>query len=245
MSAAGAGTAWQQPGLVGVFLDQRQTLLPLIDIQEDLLARLLSRSERPLRRFLDVGCGDGAMSELVLRVAPGAEAVLLDYSEPMLARAADRFGSSPNWQAVRGDLRESRWREGLPGGDYDLVVSGYAIHHLPAERKRELFKEIRALLAPGGMFVNMDFVSVSGPLTGVFDEQLVANAIAAERRSEGARSDEQVERDLLADGDDDQPDSAEEQVRWLGQAGFGDAEVHFKWAEAAIFGAVNPAGGSD
>jgi tRNA (cmo5U34)-methyltransferase len=243
--SASPGSAWQQPDLVGVFLDQRQTLLPLIGVQEDLLARLLSRHERPLRRFLDVGCGDGAMSELLLGVAPGAHAVLLDYSEPMLARARQRFGASPNWQEARGDLRASDWREGLPGGDYDVVVSGYAIHHLPAVRKRELFGEIRELLAPGGMFVNMDFVSIGGPLSGLFDEQLVANAIAAERSSGGERSDAEVERDLLADGDDDQPDSAEDQVRWLTEAGYEDAEVHFKWAEAAIFGAVNPAGGSD
>ena len=32
------------------------------------------------------------------------------------------------------------------------------------------------------MFVNMDVVTIDGPLQGLFDEQIVANAIAAERR---------------------------------------------------------------
>jgi tRNA (cmo5U34)-methyltransferase len=246
MSAPPSGQAWQQPELVETFLEQRQTLLPLLEVQEDLIRRLLARHERPVRRFLDVGSGDGAMSELLLGVEPEAEAVLLDYSEPMLERAELRLGpAARRWRAIRGDLREPAWRDGLPGGDCDLAVSAFAIHHLPAERKRELFGEILGLLTAGGMFLNMDVVSIEGPLRGLFDEQMVANAIAAERRRGAGRSDAEVERDLLADDDHDQPDSLQDQLQWLRDAGFQQAEVHFKWAEGAIFGAVKPIEGSD
>jgi tRNA (cmo5U34)-methyltransferase len=240
--SAPVGGAWQQPGLVSEFLDQRATLLPLLDVQEDTVRRLFARHHHPLARFLDIGAGDGAMSQLLLSVAPEADAVLLDYSEPMLARAQERLGrASSSWQAVRGDLREPAWRQELPTGHYDAAVSSYAIHHLPSRRKRALFAELFDLLAPGAMFVNMDVVTVAGPLQGLFDEQMVANAIAAEHQHSGARSDEQVEHELLADGDDDQPDSLDDQLQWLRDAGFAEVETHFKWAEAAIYGGIRPA----
>jgi tRNA (cmo5U34)-methyltransferase len=246
MSGAEPGAAWQQPELVGEFLDQRQLLLPLIDVQEQLIRRIFERDRHPIERFLDIGSGDGAMSELLLGEAPAAEAVLVDYSEPMLRRAERRLGArAGSWRTVSGDLREPAWRTALPAGPYDAAVSGFAIHHLPAGRKRELFAEVFELLRPGALFVNMDVVVVEGPLRGLLDEQIAANAIAAERERGGARSDEEIEHGLLADDSDDRPDSLAEQLDWLRAAGFEEAEVHFKWAEAAVFGAVKPAEGSD
>jgi SAM-dependent methyltransferase len=229
---------------VGEFLDERQAVLPLIDVQEDLIRRIFGRHGHQIGRFLDVGSGDGAMSELLLGLEPEAEAVLVDFSEPMLARAERRLGaSSRRWQAARGDLSDPAWPRALPPGRYDAAISALAIHHLPTERKRALFGELFELLAPGALFVNMDYVSVRGPLVGLWDEQTVANAVRAERERGGGRSQEEIERELLADDEDDRPDSAEEQLDWLSAAGFEGVELHFKWSEAAIFGAVKPDGG--
>jgi tRNA (cmo5U34)-methyltransferase len=238
VSGAAPGAAWQQPELVDTFLSERQQLLPMLDVEEALIQQLFKRAGRPLRRFIDIGAGDGAMTRLLRSFEPAAEAVLVDYSEPMLARAEQRLGAAGAgaWQTVRGDLRDPAWREALPAGRYDAAVSSYAIHHLPAARKRALFAEIHELLEPGAMFVNMDVVAIAGPLAGLFDEQMVANAIVLEHTHEPARSDEQVEQELLADGEDDQPDTIEEQLQWLKDAGFARPEVHFKWAEAAIYG---------
>jgi len=234
---------WQREHLVGEFLDQRAVLLPLLDVQEDLLRRLFKRRGRAVGRFLDVGAGDGASSELLLDLAGGSEAVLVDFSEPMLGRAAQRLGRfGERWQSVRGDLREPSWQDGLPAGAFDAAVSSYAIHHLTSERKRALFHELFERLAPGAMFVNMDVVSIDGPLRGLFDEQMVANAVAAEDAHGGGRSHEEIERELLADEDEDRPDPLAAQLQWLGEAGFEQVELHFKWAEGAIFGAVKPEG---
>lgn len=243
--AAGARQpAWQKEGLVGEFLDQRAVLLPLLDVQEDLLRCLFTRRGRAIGRFLDVGAGDGASSELLLDlegVGSQSTAVLVDFSEPMLARAGQRLGRfGERWQAVRGDLREPCWREALPAGAFDAAVSSYAIHHLTSERKRALFCELFERLAPGAMFVNMDVVSIDGPLQGLFDEQMVANAVAAEHTHGGGRSHDEIERELLADEDEDRPDPLAAQLQWLGDAGFEQVEVHFKWAEGVVFGGVKP-----
>jgi tRNA (cmo5U34)-methyltransferase len=43
------------------------------------------------------------------------------------------------------------------------VLSGFAIHHLPDERKRSLFGEIHDLLRAGGVFVNLEVVQCATP----------------------------------------------------------------------------------
>ncbi len=242
MSAAAPGAAWQRPELVGEFLDGRQALLPLIDVQEELVRRTFQRHRHEVSSFLDLGAGDGAMSALVQSVLPHAQAVLVDFSEPMLARAQQRLGEpGGRWRSLRADLSDAGWRAGLDGAPFGAAVSSFAIHHLPSERKQALFGEIFDLLEPGGMFVNMDVVTVRGPLAGLFEEQMAANAGELERSRGGdEHARHRAESQLLDDNDDDQPDSAESQLRWLGEAGFADVELHFKWAEGAIFGAVKP-----
>jgi tRNA (cmo5U34)-methyltransferase len=245
MSSSSPGATWQGDGLAAAFLEQRQTLVPLVEIQEDLIRRLFERRQRTVGRLLDVGSGDGAMSELLLSVYPGAEAVLVDFSSPMLDRVGKRLERFPNrWRIVRGDLSDAAWVDGLPAGGYDAAISALAIHHLPAELKRQLFAELYGLLEPGGMFVNMDFVLVNGPLRGLFDERMLTNLVQAERQRGSTRSAEEIERELATDGDEDEdrPDSVEDQLRWLAEAGFEQAEVHFKWADAAVLGAIKPEG---
>jgi tRNA (cmo5U34)-methyltransferase len=237
---AGA-TAWQRPELVGEFLGQRARLLPQLDVQEELIEDALRRHAHPVSRFLDIGAGDGAMARLVQRVHPHAEAVLVDNSKPMLERAERGLaGVGHAGRIVAADLRDPAWCEGLEPASFGAAVSGLAIHHLTSRRKRELFTEVYELLEPGAMFLNMDVVLLDGPLRGLFDERMVANALELEHEHGGDRSEEQVEHELLADDSDDQPDRAGEQLRWLAQAGFVHSELHFKWAEAATFGAIKP-----
>ncbi len=237
------GAHWQREELAASFAERRRILVPLLDVQEDVVARVFSRHDRAIERFLDLGCGAGAMSELMLRTQPGSEGVLVDFSEPMLARAVVNLaGYAGRWQAFSTDLNDPAWRDALPARRSDAVVSGLAIHHLPPERKRTLFAEILTLLEPGGMFVNMDYVAIDGPLRGLFDEEMLAKAVRAERASGGTRCEHasSPEGELDLEDDDDRPDSVEDQLRWLRDAGFAQAEVHFKWAEAAVFGAVKP-----
>ena len=233
MSAQPPGATWQAADLATSFLEHRQQLLPLIDVQEDLVRRIFERHGHSVGRFLDIGAGDGAMAALVRSIAPRAEAVLVDFSEPMLARAGARLGAE-GWTAVRGDLSTPGWRNGLPEGRYGAAVSSYAIHHLTPERKRALFAELFALLEPGAMFVNMDVVKIGGPLDGLFDEQIIANAAAMHPRSW------QDGEEPFDDHSEDRPDPADDQLAWLREAGFERVELQFKWAEGAIFGAIKP-----
>ena len=235
--------AWQQEDTVASFAERRRVLIPLLDVQEDVLAKALTRGPRPVERFLDLGTGAGAVSELVLGLGgedARSEGVLVDFSEPMLERAGANLAPfEGRWQIVRGDLSSPEWQAGLPEGRYDAIVSGLAIHHLSSARKRELFAEAFALLEPGGTFVNMDCVAVEGPLEGLFDEYMLASAVAHEHRHGRDGSDQDVDFDT----GEDQLDSIEDQLHWLRDAGFEHVDAHFKWAEAAVFGGLKPGKG--
>ena len=240
MTHLSPGATWQRPKAAEWFLDERQARLPLIDVQEGVIRRLFERHGHAVERFLDLGAGDGALSELMLALFPQAEAVLVDFSEPMLAGVEERLAGRGRWRVVRGDLSDPSWRRQLPEGSYGAAVSSLAIHHLPAERKRTLFAEVFELLDQGAMFVNLDYVAIDGPLRGLWDEQLVANALRLERERGGSRSRAELEHELLDDADEDRPDTVADQLSWLREAGFEGVEVHFKWAEAAVFGGVRP-----
>lgn len=198
---------WSDPGRVAEYLSRE---IPNRTTAEQMLLEALPAR---VERFLDLGSGDGRMVALVRSRHPEASAVGLDNSEPMLARAADRFSADP--------LVELREHElGLPltvEGPFDAVVSGLAIHHLEDERKRELFGEVRALLAPGGVFANLDLVRPAS-----------AQIHARFRREIGRAGDDPSDR--LADLD--------EQLGWLREAGFGEVDCHFKWLEMALIVAV-------
>jgi SAM-dependent methyltransferase len=111
-------------------------------------------------RVLDLGCGDGRLISLVLGARPELrEATGLDNSRPMIEAARDRFADEPRVTVLEHDLREP-----LPAvGPVDVVVSGFAIHHLTHERKRSLLVEAASQLRPGGVFANLEVVRCATP----------------------------------------------------------------------------------
>ena len=95
--------------------------------------------------MLDLGCGDGKLAAVVLEARPeAAEAICIDRSEPMLDLARQRFAGEPRARLVEHDLDQP-----LPDlGPFDVVVSGFAIHHLEDERKQSLLAEVAARCDP-------------------------------------------------------------------------------------------------
>jgi SAM-dependent methyltransferase len=166
-----------------------------------------------VRRFIDLGTGDGRLLALVRSRYPGAEAIGLDASTPMLDRATERFDGDSQVKLLKHDLRDS-----LPfTGTVDVVASGLAIHHLEDGRKRELFGEVHGLLAPGGVFANLDLVRP-----------------ASERLHERFRH----EIGRIEDDPTDRLAGLAEQMSWLREAGFAEVECHFKWLELALVVAI-------
>jgi tRNA (cmo5U34)-methyltransferase len=231
-------STWKQSAVASAYLDRRRAI-PLWHEQADLVRRLLARAPRPVERFLDLGTGDGFLAALVLEECEGSRAELVDFSQPMLAAAAERLGGeAERWRAVEADLSNPDWLAALDAGRRDAVLSSFCIHHLAHERKRDLYREVFELLEPGGLFLNWEHVATDGPAAGIFDEAMVAGMTALEPGREPG----DVVREYR-----DRPDGRENklldvttQVRWLREIGFEGVDVFFKWTELAIFGGTKP-----
>ena len=153
--------AWKDETLVRTYLDGIRGAIPLAAEQIETMLRLVDAGGLPVRSFLDVGCGGGALAAALLERYPRANATLVDFSEPMLVEARARlapFGTQCRF--LLGDLSSRDWlRDAGSQAPYDAAVSGYAIHHLTDDRKRALYGEVFDLLRPGAVFVNIEHVS--------------------------------------------------------------------------------------
>jgi tRNA (cmo5U34)-methyltransferase len=230
-------TLWKEHSQVERFLTGIRAALPLAGAQLDVMLRVL-RTAKPegISRFLDVGCGDGVLGRLLLEQHPASSGVFVDFSEPMLAAA--RAKTDPARAVfLQQDLTASNWREVLPTGQpFDAIVSGYAIHHLPDEGKKSLYKDFHELLAPGGVFINIEHVAPHDDWTEhLFMEAVIDNlAVQEPNRTRQAISDELYnapeDGDILA--------TAEIQCDWLREIGFTKVDCFMKIYELAVFGGV-------
>ena len=234
MMVNAAGSSWKDAEVARRFLDERRRAIPLGDEQVAILLRAARHFVPQPERVLDLGCGDGFLVRAVLSEFPTAHALLIDHSEPMVRRAHEAMRPfSGRYEIRHGDLSES-----LPGfigdGPFDLIVSGFAIHHLPTARKRSLYREVLNLLRPGGLFVNVEHVASATPeLEAVFDEAYIDHIAAVTGRDR-----EQVEKEYHGRPDkaDNILEPVEVQVGWLREVGFEQADCYFKWLELAVFG---------
>ena len=162
-------------------------------------------------RILDLGTGDGRLLALVKLDHPDATAMAVDFSPAMLEAARRRFVDDRSVTVFAHNLEDPLSEL----GSFDAVVSSFAIHHLIDERKRGLYAEIYACLAPAGVFCNLEHVASSTP--ELHEEFL--------RRIGCTLETEDPSNKLL---------DLETQLRWLREIGFSDVDCHWKWRELAL-----------
>ena len=174
-------------------------------------ATLLECLPQRVDRFLDLGSGAGRLLSLVKTARPSAAAVAVDFSPSMLERLREQFSADSSVKVIEHNLDSP-----LPGlGSFDLVVSSFAIHHVPHERKRALYGEIFNLLLPAGVFCNLEHVA--SPSLALHHEFL--------DRLEIKRNEEDPSNKLIA---------LETQLDWLRDLGFEDVDCLWKWRELAL-----------
>ena len=125
--------AWYDP-LLGFLIDPvRQALVDWI-------------MDNQPRRVLDVGCGTGKQLAML---PDNIYAIGIDISASMLEQAEKQTPGKCMWaDATRIPFRN---------GEFDLVISQFALHEKNAETIQAELEEVRRVLNPGGVFSVTDF----------------------------------------------------------------------------------------
>lgn len=122
-----------------------------------LISELAAKLKPGAENMLDIGCGAGNNTIMIVRSIPGLNCDLVDLSLPMLERAKERLSkeNAGEIKTYHGDFRNVV----LPRSRYDLIVAAAVLHHLRDDADWVYaFKKIYDLLRPGGALFVSDIV---------------------------------------------------------------------------------------
>jgi tRNA (cmo5U34)-methyltransferase len=228
-------TGWQDDD-TALFVRYGDAFVPRRKEQFDVVCDLLAALPRP--DVLELGCGDGRLTEHLLGRLPQVRVTAVDASAGMLRLARDRLTAFPGRVTLRHAGMEDR--AALGDGPYGAVVTSLAVHHLDDPAKRALYRLVRASLAPGGPLVMADLVSPAGPAplavaADRWDAEVRATDPEAAVPFEAARWNTFRFPDPV-----DRPSRVGEHLDWLAGAGFCDVDVCWVYAGHAVLHARRP-----
>jgi 2-polyprenyl-3-methyl-5-hydroxy-6-metoxy-1,4-benzoquinol methylase len=124
----------------------------------DSFVELIGRWKPKANKILEVGCGEGAVTERLNAAYPGAKITAIDIT-PRIGRLYR--GLIDDVRFLQCGVQEVAEKE---PGLYDLVVLSDVLHHVPVEFRQGLLDAIRIALAPQGTFVFKDWQRNHAPI---------------------------------------------------------------------------------
>jgi len=124
---------------------------------DDLARQIVAWVPEP-RNILEVGCGEGALTERLASAFTDRAVTAIDVT-PQVGRlfAGDRARVKFRCQHAE-DLAEAE------PSSFDLVVLSDVLHHVPAAERRKLLSAVRRLLAPDGTLAFKDWCPSTTPI---------------------------------------------------------------------------------
>ena len=205
--------------------DLRRRLIPCFDAFYGAALHLIQdwRTAEDIS-VLDIGAGSGLFSGMLLEQCSIGRLCLLDGSAGMLDQARGRFAGNDRVEYRLDDMANADL-----GGQWDLIISALAIHHLFDDQKKDLYRRIRNALKPGGLFVNAE--QVAGP-TPIADERY--SRIWLEQIRQLGVGEVEIEK-AQERMSHDKCTTVGKQMQWLVDAGFCDVDCSFKSWRFAVF----------
>jgi len=130
------------------FSKAAQKYLNTAYVQKAVAARLVELIPQEIhpKRILEVGCGPGVLTGLLLQRFAEAEIDCLDLSPEMLQHLSSEF-ASPRINLIQGNFLD----EGIKLQTYDLIISSSSMHWF--NPLSSAFEKVEKLLSSGGIFL--------------------------------------------------------------------------------------------
>ncbi len=128
-----------------------------IFIDLDALVAQIGQWTQPTR-ILEIGCGEGAVTERLAAAFPDADITAIDISEHV-GRLFVGNRSRVTFRQVTVDQVAAEAPR-----SFDLVLLSDVIHHVPSAQHATFFTQCLRAVAPGGNLVFKDWVATSTPI---------------------------------------------------------------------------------
>ncbi|MFH1802216.1 MAG: class I SAM-dependent methyltransferase [archaeon] len=108
-------------------------------------------------KVLEIGCGSGITTDLILSADERTTVVAVDNEMVMIKQAKEHlrdFMHAGRLEVVETDALE--YLRTLKEGSFDVFASGYTVHNFEKDYRKSVLIEIFRVLKTGGLFVNAD-----------------------------------------------------------------------------------------
>ena len=200
-------------------------------ISLELITEASKRIVPHAKNLLDIGCGAGNYTLMMLSKIPNLNCTLLDLSKPMLDKAFERTSQQTNnsVETIQGDIRQVELKENY----YDIILAGAVLHHLRDDEDWEkTFSKIYSLLKDGGCLMVSDLITQDTELLNEYTWERYGDYL------EGINGKEYRRKVLDYVAKEDSPRSMNYQLDLMKKVGFKSVEILHKNMCFGAFGGI-------
>lgn len=240
--------AWQETDSA-LFLDFGCLFTPARQEIAEVLLDLVPAERDEAFLAVDVGTGQGWLSEAILQRFPAARVLALDGSSTMLRQAQHQlapFGERVAFRHFR--LEDSTWIAQVRQ-PVRCFLSSLVLHHLDGPGKQALFAQLYERLEPGGALLMADLVEPTSAwgrryLAHAWDVVVRQQSLDLTGNLEAYDYFRQHEWNYYDYPDPiDMPSPLPDQLQWLAATGFTGVDAFWAKAGHTVFGGYKPTAG--
>lgn len=102
----------------------------------------------PTSKVLEIGCGIGTQTELLLRFLTSGSVTAIDISEKSINLAKQRLSKYSNVTFKAGDIAQISIEE-----KFDIILLPDVLEHIPISNHKELFEKLSGVIEEDGILV--------------------------------------------------------------------------------------------
>lgn len=200
-------------------------------ISLELITEASNRIVPNAMNLLDIGCGGGNYSLMMLSKIPNLNCTLVDLSKPMLDKAFERVSQQTSGvvTTIQGDIREVD----LDENHFDIILAGAVLHHLRDDKDWETtFEKLFSLLKVGGCLMISDLITQDTELLSDYTWERYGDYL------EALNGKEYRQNVLAYVAKEDSPRSMNYQLDLMKKVGFSKVEILHKNMCFGAFGGI-------